>query len=552
MTGENEIQILITAVDNMSAVMTKVEANLDKSNKAIQKQSEATSKGFQEQTGNLLILGQAVNSADRIWSSYQNMQLRIENATERVTGAQDRLADAQYELNKLMKSGVASAEDLQNAQRKVESASRGLTIAQNNLQRAQNKVFGTYVSMGLQAVTLIASFGKVKLAIIAMTKASWAFIASPLGVVLAAIAVAVGIGLWLWNDYKKKEEAVTIATEELNIANDNLIIAQESVVNAVKEVESAEKDLKEGEKELLKVQEELLELQKDLTDETDNWAEALKETDDFMRGIITTHSKEENKLLLQIEKKRHEINVSKLAGDTEEAIKIKEDELSALELQHQVQFEDVRALAEAELAITENKTREKYGIEKESTEATEALYKTGYANVGVFLEEIFYPKLQVMWEESNTKELKAYNEKIDEEMKAQQRLFDLQDRVKKSHDNVTKANSDVANSINAVNTATTNLGTATKEAEKGFWGRLLETIAKPALMLGLPMFQKGGYVPQTGPAILHKGEYVVPENDVGKNNGYNMTIVIEGDNYGVNADEIAEALANKIGNTIRL
>jgi len=37
----------------------------------------------------------------------------------------------------------------------------------------------------------------------------------------------------------------------------------------------------------------------------------------------------------------------------------------------------------------------------------------------------------------------------------------------------------------------------------------------------LPPFQKGGYIPETGPYLLHRGEYVVP---AGKGGGINITI----------------------------
>lgn len=558
--AEGEIQILITAVDNMSAVMTKVEANLDKSNTAIQKQTTATSKGFQEQTGNLLILGQAANSVDRIWSSYQNMQLRIENATERVTGAQDRLADAQYELNKLLKSGTASAEDLQNAQRKVESASRGLTISQNNLQRAQNRVIGTYIGMGMQAVTLIASFGKVKIAIMAMTKASLAFLATPLGIALAAIAVAVGVAIYFWNKHKKAQEEATAAAEKFKEAQENQIIAQEGVVNAIKEekvaeedLQSAEKnlekshrDLSSAEKDLSKTRKELLELQKGLTNETNNWTEALKDADDFMRGVVKTHSKEENKMLLDIEKQRHNVNLAKLGGDEEE-IKSEEDKLSALELQHQIQFEDVRNLAEAELNIIEDNTREKYGIEQEMMNATELLFKTGYGNISTFLGGIYYPKLEEMWKESNKRELEAYRVKIDEMITAQQKVIDQQEAIKeaekavvKEKEKVTTAKKEVVKAEEAIDT-TIYLGKKTTTVSAAERAQSVKT--------GMP-------APN---GIIYLNDFILKPNVqdviVGSKNGKGlggMTIIIEGDNYGVDANEIATALAKKMSRSIRI
>lgn len=154
--SDAEVQILIQAVDNVSKVMQNIEKTLDSSNKQIKKQTENTSEAFKEQTGKLIKLGQSVQTVDNIFDNYQNMQIRIENATERVNGATDRLADAQYNLSEVMKSGTASAEDIANAQRQVESAQRGLIVSTNNLTRANNEVIGTMINMGIQSASLIA------------------------------------------------------------------------------------------------------------------------------------------------------------------------------------------------------------------------------------------------------------------------------------------------------------------------------------------------------------------------------------------------------------
>ena len=587
--ADAEIEIIIRAVDETSATMKRIEGTVEQTNKNILKQTKETSKGFQEQTGNLLVLGQATASVDRIMDSYTNLQLRLENASERVANAQDRLTDAQYELNKLMKSGTASAEDLQQAQRKVESANRGLTISQNNLAKANNAVFGTFVNMAIQGVTLIASFGKIKVAIMAMTKASLAFLATPLGIALAAIAVVVGVAMYTWNQYKKQQEDVVVATEKLQEANDNLIIAQENVTIAVKEAETANEDLVNAEKNLIRahqdetkaekdlsgVRKELLDLQKKLTDETDNWTEALKDADAFMSGVVKAKSKEENQLLLQIEQQRHNVNLAKVGGDETE-IKSEEDKLSALELQHQIQYEDIRKLAEAELNLIETNAQDKYGIEKEAFQLTEQLYKEGYTNIGTFMESIFYPKLEEMWKESNKKELEAYKAKITEMHDAQQKVLDAQDKVKeaekeviktkeastKAQENIKKSEEEVVKAKVAIKPAEENLATATKTAEQGFMGTTLgQVISIPIMLIDKAIkgigklfgFKEGGYVPETGPYTLHKGEYVVPTSDMNKSQGdTGLTIYITGNNYGTDPDEIAEALASKIGNSIRL
>ena len=58
----------------------------------------------------------------------------------------------------------------------------------------------------------------------------------------------------------------------------------------------------------------------------------------------------------------------------------------------------------------------------------------------------------------------------------------------------------------------------------------------------IPGFQHGGYVPNTGLAMLHKGEYVIPANKTGAS-----PITINIDNvYGVDANDVAQALQDKL------
>ena len=65
----------------------------------------------------------------------------------------------------------------------------------------------------------------------------------------------------------------------------------------------------------------------------------------------------------------------------------------------------------------------------------------------------------------------------------------------------------------------------------------------------IPQFQKGGLVTSTGPALLHKGEYVTPANQVGAG----ITIIIQDNNiYGTDPNEMAEAFAEKVDTMIRV
>ena len=157
MAADAEIQVLIEVVDQMSDKLKSIEKTVGDFSNTTAKQAINISQSFQETTNALLALGNTAQAVDRIFSAYQNQQIRLENSTERVMGAQDRLEDAQRRLNRVMRDGQSSAEDVADAQREVERSSRTLRIAQNNLERAQNAVIGTYLSMGTSAIQLIGS-----------------------------------------------------------------------------------------------------------------------------------------------------------------------------------------------------------------------------------------------------------------------------------------------------------------------------------------------------------------------------------------------------------
>ena len=60
--------------------------------------------------------------------------------------------------------------------------------------------------------------------------------------------------------------------------------------------------------------------------------------------------------------------------------------------------------------------------------------------------------------------------------------------------------------------------------------------------------KSGGYISETGPYLLHKGEYVVPTNETG---GKSLTINISDNNiYGTDPNEIAIALQEKLNESI--
>jgi len=119
-------------------------------------------------------------------------------------------------------------------------------------------------------------------------------------------------------------------------------------------------------------------------------------------------------------------------------------------------------------------------------------------------------------------------------------LDDIVKTVVKNQKKVDKAIESTGTTTKTITAETIALTTTTKKPS---------TLTNLFKSLGLFGFQKGGYVPETGPALLHKGEYVVPANQVERSMG--ITIYINNLN-GFNARDIAEKLQDELGAKIRI
>lgn len=179
------IQVIIEAQDKISAQLKNIEGKIKDFGDENKKVTEKMSTAWQTSTNKLLAIGNVAAGVDRIFSSLVNMQLRLENSTERLTNAQERLTDSTTNLNRAQtdldraQRELAVAEKtrfedfgryeravlgLENAQQRVndskiaqERATRNLTIAENNLAKTQNQVLGTYISIGIQSISLLQS-----------------------------------------------------------------------------------------------------------------------------------------------------------------------------------------------------------------------------------------------------------------------------------------------------------------------------------------------------------------------------------------------------------
>ena len=198
--ADSEISILIKAVDEVSATTKRIEDNLGKMSSETAKQTKTMGDSFKEAQGNLLILGQAASSVDRIFDSYNNLQLRLENASIRVEEAQKNQRDATYNLKKVMEDATSTSDDIAKAQDDLATASNRVTVAQNNQARANNAVIGTYINIGMQGLVLLGSIPSLIKAIVGLGISAWSLVpaltavtiaGAPLWVIVLAIAAAI-------------------------------------------------------------------------------------------------------------------------------------------------------------------------------------------------------------------------------------------------------------------------------------------------------------------------------------------------------------------------
>lgn len=237
---DNRIQILIEGQDKISATLSNIESKIKKFGDENKTATDKMINSWQKGTNSLIAIGNAAASVDNIFSSLTNLSIRLENASERLANAQDRLEDSQLgvvrankDLVKIQKTynfvlknhledteyGIRVLDAYEEASRRVEDAqkaeeraTRGLIISENNLERAQNQVIGTYISIGIQSLSLIASIPSL-ISALSNLSGSFGTISSQAGLVSKSIGIAgvagVGIGIigGLFALYKIMEES---------------------------------------------------------------------------------------------------------------------------------------------------------------------------------------------------------------------------------------------------------------------------------------------------------------------------------------------------------
>jgi len=272
--ADTQIEILIKAVDEFSTTLKKIDKNTTTMAKDVTKQTETMGESFSRAQGNVLVLGQAALSVGNIFDTYENTQIRVENASIRVEEAQKNVRDAQYELQKVMSDSTATAADIAKAQDDLATSSNRLTVAENGLQKANGDVWKSWVEMGLQGITLLASLPTLISTVISLGTALWTgvpalyaqaagFLAitvagAPLWAIILAIIAAVALIIiifknwdditrvlgeaWLWLKDKVFQPVWDFLVGFYNWVKDKLLGVIEKVINGINKVKDLGKN----------------------------------------------------------------------------------------------------------------------------------------------------------------------------------------------------------------------------------------------------------------------------------------------------------------------
>ena len=310
--ADAQIEILIKVVDDFSKRLNDIEKSVTDTSKVVKEQSKSISDGFNTSTNALLALGNAASSFDNILSTSTNTIIRLENAQDRLLNSQDRLEDSQRKLNTLSEQGKEGTEEYADAQREHERATRNLSIAQNNLERVQGQLIGTYINLGIQTITLIASLPKLAESVnkvLTVTKSLNIAEAISLGL-KNPLLLAAGLAAAAAGAYAIKQIMAADSTEQFNSAQSSLTSSSYVASDAINLQTSALSNLDSKMQEIINgPMEGELELNKKIAEQTLRYTEAQgteyekrekvklnslkrdKEVFDAKRGILNAEAK---------------------------------------------------------------------------------------------------------------------------------------------------------------------------------------------------------------------------------------------------------------------
>ena len=145
--ADSEIQILIKAVDQVTATMKGIESSLKTSNSNVQKSNQSLSDSFSKVQGAMLNLGQIAQgihsifeTQERVTRNLENSQDRLQNAELRLSQATETLALAQQKLSDIEENHAKDSITLERAQFKLTDAQKELKVYTDRL--AEGVTFG--------------------------------------------------------------------------------------------------------------------------------------------------------------------------------------------------------------------------------------------------------------------------------------------------------------------------------------------------------------------------------------------------------------------------
>ena len=427
---------------------------------------------------------------------------------------------------------------------------------------------------------LILMFTSAATAIWGAVTASLAFIATPLGIVLVAIALAVGLvtaEIKKQKDIEKElirtQEALIDASRDYEDALEDIEIASKNILDVEEQIGDSKKrlaeDIVKADEKILDIKREIIDTENELSDAQDRaadtatkWVEAIKRAKGVLMGILIPATKEEAKLLYDVELAKVAVTEAQLGGDEDE-IKSAKDKVDKLQSQWQIDFENKRAVGTAYVNYLAAQKSEEEGL---NTKAVE-FFQTEYSKIPTFLENEWGPAVETSFSDVTNelvsdiqkvidklddlmdKLIDVKLEKIEIETEGATRALELEEKLQKAKEDELKAIENAEEAKRAIAKARYAAADAIT-ASSGIPGSesTLSEILGITKITGVTGFAKGGPVSETGPAIVHKGEYVIPAGGgVG-----GITINIMGNLNGFNARDIANMLSEELDGKINI
>lgn len=132
--ADQELQILIKAVDEVSSTVKQIQGSVEGLGKTSQDTNNKLSSSFDSVQGAMLNLGQVAQGVHNVFETYENSVRRLENVEDRLENSQIRVAqatqalsDAHQKLIDIQRSGERDSLTLERAQISLEKAQNDLT-----------------------------------------------------------------------------------------------------------------------------------------------------------------------------------------------------------------------------------------------------------------------------------------------------------------------------------------------------------------------------------------------------------------------------------------